>query len=272
MENTENVVVENKEVPTHGQAVNDDQQTQERVSQEKEVPVVADQSDTDDFVMPDDQSASEDEKLAPWMKERLAREKRKADRKQQEIDELQERVRRYEMHNPTQGQAIYQTGQSNTAQDNPEEIIRRMIRDEVTRADQFKAQQSQAQKAQSFKSKLDRGFEKYQDFDIVYSDSAPVTHVMTEYLSELNDPDDFSYNLVKFNSDKLAAISKLSPAKQIVQLDNLYKSFSQKVKGKRFSNAPIPPEKVPSSSAVNDDWSSASFDQLRKMIRPKRRQ
>lgn len=266
--------MENMET-TQNQAELTDQTTQAAVqaTEATQQPTQAPEAPEVDFKVADDAPESKPKALEPWMQERLDREKRKADRERSARETAERRIQELERQYANHG---YVTPQQQAPQEqDPMALLKSVVKETLAETEKEKserqAQETEARREQELAAKLKRGFDKYEDFETTLGDpSLPITARMKEYAETLPDPEDFLYNLARYNPDKLQAVAKMHPAVQSVQLHELYKAFSQKKHRQATSKAPAPPDAVDSDVVADKSLQKLSYDELRKITRPQK--
>lgn len=207
----------------------------------------------------EEQNAAENEtenegELKPWMKERIARANRKAERLRQEADMYKMQLQSYgyqtqfQQQQPAQSQNQQPQG-IDPSQLNEETVMSLMEKAEMKRRQQLEFQAKQ-QAHEAFQRKLSEGADKFEDFDDVVRDpSLPMTPVMVEAVLDISDPDTLLYSLAKEKRQRLSEIARLSPAQQIREMGVLVAEHKANTKPKLVSKAPAPPSTQPKSSA-----------------------
>ncbi len=216
-------------------------------------------------------------RLEPWIEERLARERRAKQREKERAEEARLRAEaaesellrvRASMSGPTPSP---QPKNNN----DPMQAVKNLVRETLLEAEKERrekeAQQAQYQAEAIFAAKLDRGIEKYDDFkEVITSPSVPFTQIMKAFLETIPNPEDFSYNSIKYNVNKLQEISQLHPVMQAVQMNELYKKFSEKSGRKTTTQAPPPPKSLTSGNAGQKDPNEMSYDEVKAVLTPRR--
>lgn len=122
---------------------------------------------------------------------------------------------------------------------------------------QEKAQQwQQAERQQAFATKVQKGIEKYPDFETVaLSDEVPVTDAMAQAMFDSDHFTEIAYHLGK-NPKEAARIAALSPWAAAREIGKIEDRISQS-QGKGATAAPAPPRTVGASGSsaptVHDD-------------------
>lgn len=244
MENQENAlnVAEQEQTPVESQATETppEQPTQEAEAQPGEQTQAAE---------PENEG-----ELKPWMKERIARANRKAERLRQEADLYKMQLQAYG-YQPQfqQQQPVHPQNQQPQGIDpsnlNEETVLSLMEKAEIKRRQQLEFQAKQ-QAHEAFQRKLSEGADKFEDFDDVVRDpSLPMTPVMVEAVLDISDPDTLLYSLAKEKRERLSEIARMLPAQQIREMGVLVAEYKQKTKPKLVTKAPSPPSTQPKSNA-----------------------
>lgn len=255
---------------TQAQAVNTEQvNLQPATSSEVETQVteVAPENETD-FKVSEDGKPKE---LEPWIKGRLERERHKAEKERLKREETERELLMLKLN---QQQANVQP-QNNQPETDPLTLINQVVRERIeeTLHERAKkeAQEVQQRQFSDFNAKLQKGFNKYDDFDIVLDESTPISPQVANFLQAIPDPDDFAYNLVKYNSGKLEEINKMHPAMQIVKANELYQAFKSKAGRKVASQAPQPTQQVKTAVNSAKDVQNMTYDELFEIVNGKKR-
>jgi len=158
---------------------------------------------------------------------------------------------------------------------NPGGDQQEMIRQAVTYALQAKDQEAQRAKAaeaqqhvqeqyQRLNDELDKGSDKYDDFDdVVRGNRVPFTKNIRDALLLVDNPADVAYKLGK-NPSELSRISQLQPVDQAREVNKLSFALMGGNSGKGSSNSSNPmgnprPNPANSSSAVNSQTPASSI-------------
>ena len=131
---------------------------------------------------------------------------------------------------------------------------------EEQRAKQMAAQQHLSSQYDKLKEDLDKGYDKYDDFDeVVKSDKTPYTSHIRDALLLVDNPADVAYKLGK-NPAELSRISQLHPLDQAREVNKLSFALMGGNNGKGSSNGASPmsnPRPNPANTgAVNGSASS----------------
>jgi len=211
---------------------------------------------------------SEKPEIPKWAEKRLQRQNRKHER---EMGELQKKVDQ-QIANANQQPAT--TYDQATQIQNPftGEIVdinsvAGQVAIQLTQASQVQEAVEKQQKTEeaqkNLRRKLEKGRDKYDDFDDV-TENAGITLPMLNaaYLSD--NTAELLYNLVKYKPEEVERISKLSPELQGREMAFLEVKMKQSTKKKIVKKVPEPPTKIKGSGSSATDESDMSFEDLYK--------
>lgn len=275
--------MENKD-NTQAQAVNEEQknvqvtpETQNDGANPAQAEPVVQNTDVNEFKTAEDEPKQG--KLEPWMEERLARERRskQKERERAETERARAEAAERELLMMRAANSSRIPSQPNPQQPNdPIQAVKNLVRETLLEAEKDRSEreaQAVQQRTQlEFQAKMSRGIEKYDDFaEVIDQPYIPITERMAEFIKTIPNPEDFSYNLIKFNADKLLEISKLHPVMQAVQMNELYKGFSAKSGRKTTTQAPPPPVGMRASNTGAKNQNDMSYDEVKQLLNGGRR-
>lgn len=225
------------------------------------------QTETDDSAEDEEvEEKSEKPEIPKWAEKRLQRERRKHER---EMGELQKKV---DQQIATVNQQQATTYDQATQIQNPftGEIVdinsvAGQVAIQLTQASQIQEQVERQQKTEeaqkNLRRKLEKGRDKYDDFDDV-TENAGITLPMLNaaYLSD--NTDELLYNLAKYKPEEIDRISKLSPELQGREMAFLEVKMKQSTKKKIVKKVPEPPSKIKGSGSSMTDESDMSFEDI----------
>jgi len=111
---------------------------------------------------------------------------------------------------------------------------------------------------------LERGAEKYEDFEEVISDDTlPITQDILDIMVDSDNMPDILYHLAN-NPDELSKLSRQSKIKQTLAIGRLDNRFSVKIKRKKITKAKAPIKGVKSSPSPSSNLAEMSYDDYRK--------
>lgn len=271
------------EKTTPAQAVNESQ-TQPNVEVKPEIKISDVVVETPSVIEPKTEQVdgfkTEDESkethLEPWMKARLEREQTKTQKEREEKQKLEHEIMMMRLNQQNQFQNVQSNTQSEVPSDDPLEIIKKVVKDTIIESEREHTErfsrEEERRKAADFKQKLMQGRAKYDDFDeVVLNPSAPVSPEVAMFMQAIPNADDFAYNLIKHNSDKLQEINKMHPALRIVEANKLYQDFMAKKHRKTVSNAPIPPSTSVTQTSGTKPVNDMTYDEIWAAINPGRK-
>ena len=250
----------NEETPTTGDS--EDSENTKTDSQDK-----TDESKEDQSL----EEKSDESEIPKWVKKRLQRERRKHER---ELNDLKLQNEQYMstvgnnnayFDQATQIQDPY-TGNI-VAKDSVEgQVVVKL--QQLSQVQEEQEKQTKVQQAQeNFKRRLEKGYDKFDDFREVV-DNSGVTMPMLEAAYESENPDELLYNLAKYKPEEIDRISKLSPGRQFREMVLLENEMKQSTKKKIVKEVPEPPSKIKgsgSSAIVDED--DLTFEQLLRKAR-----
>ena len=162
-------------------------------------------------------------------------------------------------------------GQPNPPGDAEEDRIRRAVTYALQAKDQEAARVKQAEQAQHVQrqyqrlnDELDKGSDKYDDFDdVVRGDNVPFTQSIRDSLLLVDNPADVAYKLGK-NRDELSRISQLHPVDQAREVNKLSFALMGGNSGKGASSSTNPmsspkPNPASASSAVGNNTPASAI-------------
>jgi hypothetical protein len=131
-----------------------------------------------------------------------------------------------------------------------------------------KSQTQYQDKLKDLYERLDKGYEKYPDFEEVARDpSVPITAIVRDILAESERPEDVAYYLGKNRTEaiKLSRMTPIAAAKEIARIEMEISKTNPSAVNK-ITNAPPPIKPVGSSEVVNkppDKMTQKEFEQWR---------
>lgn len=254
---SEDAAESNAEEPETEDAEND-----EAAESPSETEVTEDEEETE---------KSKKSELPKGIKARLWRQERKHER---EIGELKKQVEQVVTYANQQQPATYD--QATQMQDpftgnivdiNSVEGQVALKLQQVSQVQEQVEKQQKVQEAQeNLRRKLEKGRDKYEDFDNV-TENAGITWPMLNaaYLSD--NTAELLYNLAKYKPEEIDRISKLSPERQNREMVLLETQMKQSTKKKIVKKVPEPPSKIKGSGASITDESDMSYEDLLKRRR-----
>lgn len=121
---------------------------------------------------------------------------------------------------------------------------------------------------QGLYDKLDRGFEKHNDFDIVFQPQAPITPLIKDCLMEVENPEDVAYYLCKHPTEAVRIgrlRSPLAAAREIAKIETqLSETSHTPTTTRKVTQAPAPIKPVGGASEVAEDPEKMSMTDYRK--------
>ena len=216
----------------------------------------------------------ENSDLPKGVKARLYREMRKTRKYEREVGELKKKVEQIVTYANQQQPATYDPATQmqdpftgNIVDINSVEGQVALKLQQVSQVQEQVEKQQKVQKAQeNLRRKLEKGRDKYDDFDDV-TENAGITWPMLNaaYLSD--DTAELLYNLVKYKPEEIDRISKLSPELQGREMAFLEVKMKQSTKKKIVKKVPEPPSKIKGSGSSMTDESDMSYEDLLKRRR-----
>ncbi len=154
-----------------------------------------------------------------------------------------------------------------------QEMIRHAVSQALAAKDQQEqqakhaaAQQHVASQYDKLKDDLDKGYDKYDDFDeVVKNEKTPYTSSIRDALLLVDNPEDVAYKLGK-NPDELSRISKLHPLDQAREVNRLSFALMGGKNGKSASNSPAPMSN-PRPNPANTGAANGSASSIRARMR-----
>jgi len=157
----------------------------------------------------------------------------------------------------------YQEAHSKFVQDLVDYRTTQKLRAWEQESAQRNAQQAYQQKVMEVREKLNRGFEKYEDFEeVALAETVPISNVVMDAMAESENPEDVAYYLGRNRAEALQ-ISRMTPAaagRAIARIEMAIKQNppSQLNPLRRVTNAPPPVRPVGGSNTVSKDLDKMS--------------
>lgn len=274
-ENLETIESENDATDDVDQSGTDETEKSEESAEDKTTESPSDTEESEEE-QEEGEKKLEIEKLPKGVRARLNRQNRVHER---EMNELRKKV---DQQIATANQQQATTYDQATQIQNPftGEIVdinsvAGQVAIQLTQASQVQEQVERQQKTEeaqtNLRRKLDKGRDKYEDFDDV-TENAGITLSMLNaaYLSE--NTEELLYNLAKYKPKEIERISKLSPERQNREMVLLETKMNQSSKKKIVKKVPEPPSKIKGSGTSTIDESDLSFEDILIRRRKKERE
>lgn len=239
-------------------------------SVETEVQTETEESaeDEEDEEVTEKSEKTEKPEIPKWLDKRLQRERRKHEREMGELQKkVDQQIANVNQQNATTYDQATQIQNPFTGEIVDINSVAGQVAIQLTQASQIQEQVERQQKTEEaqkiLRRKLEKGRDKYDDFDDV-TEKAGITLPMLNaaYLSD--NTDELLYNLAKYKPEEIDRISKLSPDLQGREMAFWEVKMKQSTKKKIVKKVPEPPSKIKGSGSSMTDESDMSFEDLYK--------
>jgi len=228
-----------------------------------------------EFKVYDDPESETKSQLEPWVKARLEREQAKAQREREKRAEIEQEMLKLKLERESSNRQAPSQPSNPEQPSDPLEIVRQVVRqtymDEERSRQEMQRNADLERKRNDFNAKLKKGYKKFDDFDVVFQEDINLPPEVVEFMHDIPNPDEFAYNLVKYNPNLLDEISTLSKTMRIVKANEFYQAFMAKKHRKVASAAPTPPVSVNNTGSASKSTSQMSYDELFRHVNRRRK-